>query len=391
MNYLAGPLTRTHIPALNKLAGAKAPIEESAAVPDGQPALEQAQAVPVAAAAATAKVSKSGGTETRPAVPTGVQEYFLPNNLTMVEAFKAAGQLAPAEASGQGILYKPVLVAQADIRYMQRKYNLDHEEKSTAIISDPDRRGMARWEEHLVEPINLRDLDNQTTPGARFDVLEAPLSDGKLIKSMESDFVDWLYRRSSVTIFANEELKLFAGPPVTEGEFRKQLSEASRESLEDEIKKLKTTFKKKFDAVNKKLKREQRELEEDKTEHAQRRMEELGTHFENIFMGKSSSRRRVSSSLSKRRMTAQAKADIEESEDAIEQLMLEMDALKEEMELAVDEVEEQWAEVAGQVDEINVTPYKKDILVEVFGVAWMPYHQVDVGGKLLEVPGYSGQ
>jgi hypothetical protein len=391
MNYLAGPLTRTHIPALNKLAGAKAPIEESAAVSDGQPALEQAQAVPVAAAAATAKVSKSGGTETRPAVPTGVQEYFLPNNLTMVEAFKAAGQLAPAEASGQGILYKPVLVAQADIRYMQRKYNLDHEEKSTAIISDPDRRGMARWEEHLVEPINLRDLDNQTTPGARFDVLEAPLSDGKLIKSMESDFVDWLYRRSSVTIFANEELKLFAGPPVTEGEFRKQLSEASRESLDDEIKKLKTTFKKKFDAVNKKLKREQRELEEDKTEHAQRRMEELGTHFENIFMGKSSSRRRVSSSLSKRRMTAQAKADIEESEDAIEQLMLEMDALKEEMELAVDEVEEQWAEVAGQVDEINVTPYKKDILVEVFGVAWMPYHQVDVGGKLLEVPGYSGQ
>ena len=89
-------------------------------------------------------------------------------------------------------------------------------------------------------------------------------------------------------------------------------------------------------------------------------------------------------------MTAQAKADIEESEDAIEQLMLEIESLKEEMELVVDEVEEQWAEVAGQVDEINVTPYKKDILVEVFGVAWMPYHQVDVGGKLIEVPGYSG-
>lgn len=388
MNYLAGPLTRTHIPDLNKLAGATAPSELPTPASTETSTAVPAQAVP--AAAVTVKDSQTSGTETRPAVPTGVQEYFLPNNLTLGEAFRAAGQPTPTEASGQGMLYKPVLLAQADIRYMQRKYDLDHEEKCTAIIHEPDRRGMARWEEHLVEPFDPRELPLQPSPGARFDVLEAPLTEAKLIKSMETDFVDWIYRRSSVTVFANEELDLFYGPPTTEGEFRKKLSEAAREQLEEEIKKLKTTYKKKFDALNKKLKREQRELEEDKTEHAQRRMEELGTHFENIFMSRSTSRRRVSSSLSKRRMTAQAKADIEESEDAIEQMELEITSLREEMELAVDEVEEKWEELAGQVEEISVTPYKKDILVEVFGVAWMPFHRVDVGGKLIELPGYAG-
>jgi hypothetical protein len=386
MNYLAGPLTRTHIPALNKLAGVTVPAEAPAPASVEQPAAAPAQAAPAAAAPV---VSESSGTETRPAVPASVQEYFLPNNLTLGEAFQAAGQATPAEASGLGIIYKPVVVAQADIRYMQRKYDLDHEEKCTAIIHEPDRRGMARWEEHLVEAFDPRSLPTQPSPGARFDVLEAPLTESKLIKSMETDFVDWIYRRSSVTVFASEELDLFVGPPATEGEFRKKLSEAAREQLEEDIKKLKTTYKKKFDALNKKLKREQRELEEDKTEHAQRRMEELGTHFENIFMSKSASRRRVSSSLSKRRMTAQAKADIEESEDAIEQMELEITALQEEMELAVDEVEEKWEELAGQVDEISVTPYKKDILVEVFGVAWMPYHRVDVSGKVVELPGFS--
>ena len=204
MNYLAGPLTRTHIPALNKLAGASIEIFASPADTSRQPA-----STPVAAAAAAQpKTSKSSGTETRPAVPTGAAEYFLPNNLTLAEAFKNAEQLSPADAESKGLIYKPVMVAQADVRYMQRKYNLDHEEKVTALITDPDRRGMARWEEHLVEPIDPRELPTKPSAGAHFDALEAPLSDGKLIKTMETDFVDWIYRRSSVSVFSNQELKL---------------------------------------------------------------------------------------------------------------------------------------------------------------------------------------
>lgn len=388
MNYLAGPLTRNQIPALNQLAGTEASAAVSPSKAEQLP-LDQAQPVPVAAAAVEADEVELVGTETRPAVPTGVAEYFLPNNLTLVEAFKAAGQPIPPEASGQGLIYKPVLFAQADIRYLQRKYNLDHEDKRAALIAEPDPRGVARWEEYPTAPLDPRQLENQPAPGARFDVLEAPLSQDKVIKSMETDFVDWLYRRSEVTVFANDKLKLYAGPPTTEGEFRKQLSEAARDGRDDDIKKLETTYKKKFNTLKSKLKREQRELEEDKTEHAQRRMEELGTHFENLFGGKSYGRRRVSSSLTKRRLTAQAKADIEESEDAIEQLELEIEILREEMELAIDEVEEQWAEIAAQVDEISVTPYKKDILVEIFGVAWMPYHRVDVGGRVIELPAFS--
>ena len=385
MNYLAGPLTRTHIPALNKLAGASIETFTSAADTARQPASKPA----AAAAGAHPKTSKSSGSETRPAVPTGAAEYFLPNNLTLAEAFKNAEQLAPADAESKGLIYKPVMVAQADVRYMQRKYNLDHEEKVTALITDPDRRGMARWEEHLVEPIDPRELPTKPASGAHFDVLEAPLSDGKLIKSMETDFVDWIYRRSSVSVFSNPELKLYAGSPTTEGEFRKMISEAAREGRDADLKKLQATYKKKLAAIDTKLKREQRELAEDKTEVAQRTMEELGTHFENIFMSKSTSRRRVSSSLSKRRMTAQAKADVEESIDAISQLEKEMEDIRGDMELAIDDIEDKWEEIASQVDQISVTPYKKDILIEIFGVAWLPYHQVEAGGKLIEIPGFS--
>ena len=88
-------------------------------------------------------------------------------------------------------------------------------------------------------------------------------------------------------------------------------------------------------------------------------------------------------------MTSQAKSDIGESEDVIEELEDQFEALAEEMELAIDEVEEKWSEIASEIEEISVNPLKKDIIIELFGVAWMPYHIVDVEGQTIELPGFS--
>ncbi len=392
MNYLAGPLTRNQIPALNQLAGAVAQTGPShtrprQTAPTEPTPLDEAQPVVVTAVPQNSTPDKAG-TQTRPALPTGIAEYFLPNNLTLAAAFKAAGQAIPQGTTGKGLLYKPVLIAQADIRYMQHKYNLDYEQKCTALVAKPDPRGVVRWEETLSAAIDPAALDNPA-PNAVYAGLEAPFSDGRIIKGLESDFVDWVYRRMTITVYSNEDLKLYAGPPTTAGEFRKRVTEAAREGRDEELDKLKNSYKKKFDALQKKLDREKRELEDDRSEVAQRRMEELGTHFENLFGGKAYGRRRISSSLSKRRMTQQAKDDVEESLDTIEELERDIKNLTEEMEDAVDDLEDKWGEIASGVAEFPVSPYKKDILVEVFGVAWMPYHLAEAGGKVIELPGYT--
>ncbi|MCB2178444.1 DUF87 domain-containing protein [bacterium] len=392
MNYLAGPLTRAQIPALNHLAGAK-PLSQPLLTTGGaepEP-LDEVQPVPVQPISKERNFPTPEGTLTRPSVPAGIAEYFLPNNLTMPEAFKAAGKPIPAQALGQGIRYKPVLLVQADIRYLQRKYNLDYEEKRTALVTDPDPRGMVRWEEYLASPVDPRQLEDTPFNGARFDVLEAPFTDSRTFKAFESDFVDWVYRRTEVTVYANEALKLYAGPETSEGAFRKLASDQARKNLEEERQETKVKFDKKLDALQKKLNHEKRELEDDRAEHSQRKMEELSTHFENLFGGKAYGRRRISSSLSKRRMTQKAKADMEESLDMIEEIEEDIEQLTAEAEDAIDELEEKWAQIARQITEIPVAPYKKDILVEVFGVAWMPYHLVEVDKEIIELPGYAGE
>ena len=37
---------------------------------------------------------------------------------------------------------------------------------------------------------------------------------------------------------------------------------------------------------------------------------------------------------------------------------------------------------------MSIQPYKKDVVVDLFGIAWMPYHVVDIDGRALEVPAF---
>ena len=92
--------------------------------------------------------------------------------------------------------------------------------------------------------------------------------------------------------------------------------------------------------------------------------------------------------MTKRRMTSKAKADIEESKESIAAFSKDLSLLEEEMEGTIDEIEERWAKAATEIEEKVFTPYKKDVLIERFGVAWVPFLQLEVDGERLELPGF---
>ncbi len=409
MNYMAGPLTRAQIPALNQLAraglstpdaaGSGAPVTAAPAQPvqpvqqPSQPDLSSFQPVPVS----TSQPSSSGqpaqpaeiGQTTRPALPGAVAEYFLPNNLTFTQAFKAAGRTYPPEARSLGLVYHPVILAQASVRFLNRKYNLDYELHKVALVPDPDRRGMVRWENYSAVPVNPDNLDKAPDPQARFSTLEAPFSESKTISAMEKDFLDWVYRTAGLSVRANETLKVYAGPEISAAEFRRLCTEAAREKRDEEVSKVTDSFDRQLESLKSRQAREERELAEDETELSQRKMEELGTHAENLlslFSGRRS--RRISTSLSKRRLTEKAKADVEESVDAIADYKKQIAALEKKKAQELEAVNDRWGEIVNQIEEIPVAPYKKDILLDLFGVAWMPYHMIQVEGEKFELPGY---
>lgn len=174
MNFLAGPLTRAQIPALNKLVGAEAPVE---AAPPEVPTTTAAQAeraavapVPVPPAAAVSSPAPAAGrpieagSQTRPSVPAGIPEYFLPANLSVPRAIAAAGKSLPEEAMMTGILYRPVLLASAQVRYLDRRYSLDMQQVRSALVLTPDRRGVIRWDDFVAPLPDEKTMDPGPAP-----------------------------------------------------------------------------------------------------------------------------------------------------------------------------------------------------------------------------------
>ncbi len=377
MNYLTGPLTRVQIPALNALAGAGKYTSSA----------ETAGFQPAEAPNKRSATKTEGLTSTRPNVPSGIDEYYFPNRLSFFKAVEKAGISVPQDTGFQ-VIYKPALVAQAAVRFLKRNYNLDYDLFTTALVREPDRTGRIRWDDWSTEPIDIDALEPAARSEARFQDLTAPLTEGSKIKELETDFKDWIYHSVTLTVRSNEELEVFAGPQVSQGDFRRMCAEAAKSALEVEKDKVESSFEKKLDTIKDRLMREQRELDEDEAELSQRKLEEVGTHAENLISLLAGRQRRMTTSLTKRRMTSQAKADVKESLDAIEQYKKEIEELERERRQSLEEVEDKWQEILENTIEIPVTPYKKDILIELFGVAWIPYYLYDDNGRKVELAAY---
>lgn len=292
-------------------------------------------------------------------------------------------------AEAAGLLYRPVLLAQAGVHFLNRKYNLDYEARHTAIAPELDRRGLVRWDDFTAAAIDPRLLENRPNPEARFAPLEGALADAKFLKTLAADFTDYVYRSMKVMVKANEGLPLYAAPNVAEADFRKQCIAAAVIKRDAEATKTIGAIDKKLQGLYSKLTREQRELKEDEMQLEHRKREEMGTHAENILGIFGAGRHhRMTTSLTKRRLTEQAKADVAASEEEIEELNRQIAALLEERQQTIDQITARWTDIANSASEIPVTPFKKDVAAELFGIAWFPYHLIQVEGKVYQLPAF---
>jgi hypothetical protein len=375
MNYLAGPMTRTQIPALNALAGAG--ISEVHPNPRSAANEPKTQPVKSATSAAETVITQS---VMKPVLPSGIVDYHLPNNLTLQNAAQKANVSLSSGSKMVAIEYQPRLIAQAEIRYLDRKYDVQTMQKKSVLVEDETGR-MIRWDDHLTKPIDQNEIVQFSLPETSYQQLPVWMADPKTIKLLESDFLDWVYRTDTLTIRTCPSLKIFANAEVSDQEFKTQIDQAIKDQLNLEIEKTKTTFDKKITALEQKLEKEKREAESAKDRLGQRRMEEVGTHGEVLLAFLSNRKKSISSSLTKRRMTSQAKDKLEKEERDVEIAIENLNSIQNEMDLTIAQIEKEWASKASEIEEIAITPLKKNIFIELFGVAWVPYYIVEMDGR----------
>ncbi|MBI5951059.1 MAG: DUF853 family protein [Chloroflexi bacterium] len=409
MNFLAGPMTRTHIPSLNQLVGAgesapvPAPVSRKASTP--KPSVEAFQPIPVSSSLSEVEVAQpapsrqssvvnrqSDGSLTKPTLPAGIREYFLPQNYSLPEAFQSVKKPMPSQAMIQGVMYRPTLLAAAQVRLLDRKYGVDSEVTKATLVDALDRRGVVRWDDFPYAGPSLDKVENMPVAGARFSSMESPLNDSKMMTALQKDFTDWLFRNTEVTARANVRLKVFGGPDVSQAEFMKACSDAAREGRDAELEKKASAIDKKIKSVEDKLIKEERELRQDQEDLRNRNIETGLSGVETVasFLGLGR-KKSLSTSVSKYRMAQNAKEDVQESEDAITQYKRELADLQRQREEIESVVNDSWGSVVNEISEVSIKPKKTDIYVNLFGVAWKPYYIVQAGDETIELPAFGAE
>jgi hypothetical protein len=255
------------------------------------------------------------------------------------------------------------------------------------LLSGEEDIGGRDWSEGKVD-LEEQDLLRGPEREAYFSELPPDLGGARSLSSFKKEFEDYLYYNSSISISYHPTLKLYANLDESEEAFERRCRLAVEKARDAELEKLRDKYEAKIDRIEDKIEREERELEEDKTDYSARKQEELLSGVESViglFGGRRSSRR-LSTASRKRRMTRQAKADIKESEDAIEDLEADLAELKEEARQDVEEVKEKWAEELGRIEQEEVRPRRADVQVDIFALAWLPRWEVEFAGQTLALP-----
>ncbi|MHC1739574.1 MAG: ATP-binding protein [Anaerolineaceae bacterium] len=385
LNYLAGPLTRTQLPALNELAGAINRSSSSGASKSSADLTTEdqiSQQPPIRANAA----ATGGVVSSRPAVPGAISEYFFPVNVSTSEAISSANLTFTSNAAD--LVYRPAVFAQADVRYASRQYNLDMSRKVAAFVEDPG-NGLIHWENMTITPVDPTKLASQPQPNAAYHIVPNWLSDQARVTAMGKDFLDWVFRSATIKIKANNLLKVYAGPEVSQDAFKMQCSQAIQSAMQVDVDKVNQTYDTKITALQNKIEAQTMDVKAAGNSVSQRTMEEVATGGALVLSLLSGRKRSLSSSVSKVRMTQAAKDKLEKEKLDLQNLQEQLQQLQAARNAALKSLNDKWSTQAGLVTEIPLTPTKSSIFSDVFGVAWMPYYIVKVNGQTNELPAYT--
>jgi len=327
----------------------------------------------------------------------------LPRRLSFAKALDASGYNAPSNSQPLGIVYQPALLAQTEVRFADRSGNAENQ-RFCALVRQLERNRML-WEDWEGNPLEPRDLESRPEPDFLFAQLPATLSDAKLLKTLSGDYVEYVFRSASLTVYGNTALKLNSTPGEsklnsTPGESRTEFEKRCEDEAERQeklaVKKVEAAYATKLNRLKDKLKAEERELERDKAELNSRRMEEMSKGAETLMNiagaflggGRRSVGSKISSSMTKRRQTSEAAADVTESEQEIADLQKQIEDLQSDLQEELEDLDAKWNETAKEIDEKSLSPRKSDVALDLFGVVWQPHWALQVNGELVTVSAY---
>ncbi|NWG08456.1 MAG: DUF87 domain-containing protein [Chloroflexi bacterium] len=358
LSYLRGPLTRDQIKVLMDPYRGDASTTKPAAAP-----------VSTATAAAVTISAAPSVSASQPALPPGIQAFFLPVR----------------GSSGKTLVYQPKVIGAAKINFADAKTRVSTTQSKVYLTPVTDDAIPVTWDGAEEISIPATDLEKSAQGGAQFSNLPSAASQAKNYAAWNKDFANWLYGSQSINLFQSPSLKLVSQPGEDERDFRIRAGQVAREKRDELVEALRKKYAPKMATLQERLRKAQAAVEKQK-EQAQQAKLQTALSFGSTLLGAFTGRKSLSGTINKA-TTAARKAgrameeggDVSRANETVEAIQQQLADLDAQLKSETDALAEKVDPLTESLETISVKPKKTDITVQLVSLAWAPYWQDEQG------------
>jgi hypothetical protein len=356
LSYLRGPLTGPEIARL--MASRKAsPVAAASTVPPA--------AAGVGAAMPGAPVASSSAAPGRPAVGTGISEYFL----------------TPDKGAGH-VLYKPMIAGFAKLHFVDARLALDERQTAGWLAPLDDGGGNASWEDSARDPQLKARLASAPAAEAEYAELPAPALRAASYAGWGKSLQSYLYETARAAVHYADAFKAASKPGESEGDFRARLTLLAREKRDAAVAALRQKWAAKLLQLQDQIRRAEDRRERERQQLNQSRMQtavNVGTTILGALFGRktisATSIGRAGSAARSASRWGHESQDVARAEESIEVLRQRLADTQKQVEAEVAQLESTLDAGSIALRAVEVPARKSDIAVGEVALVWVPWRK----------------
>jgi hypothetical protein len=355
LSYLRGPLARPEIKRL--MDGRRASVAPA-------PAADAREAPPRPAPAPRVAPPPAG---TAPAMVSG-EQLFAP--------------VRPPAPDSATLVYTPMVLATATVRYTDAKLKLDVALEIGAVAPLTGETASVDWTTSVEPDWGLTDLGRAPASGASLAPLPKAATRAKTVDTWRKAFASWIYTARRLDLWRCEPLGMASRPGETEGDFRARLQIALRERRDAAIDALRRKYTPKLETLRERLGRAQQTVAREHQEATQQKVETAisfgATVLDALFGRKAVSRSTIGGASRTARGVGRSMRQAEDVAHAGETLsatQAQIQALEEQFQQEIAALE---SAGAAPLEPVSIAPKKTQIAVQAVALVWVPHRQDDL-------------
>lgn len=335
-----------------------------------------------------------GFSRTMPVTSSSIYQFYIPTEYTVEQAIQYWEQWNRQPAvqveTKRRLLYRPALLAQMVVLFNHKQTNSNQTYYYAFVVPNLPRVPLLNWADYQSEPFDPHALDPNPFAEAYYADIPSGLSTGTGFKDLQSNLTDWLALNCYLTVYYNPVLKLYSSLYEAQRDFVAKVQAVCRQERDKEVDQVAARFDTKLAQMEAKANTIQARREQKIDELSARKQEEMLSAGESLLgMVKGRSERVLSRATRLRRYANTTEDRLGVYDQQYENIARQYEATQAELEQSLQAVQDKWVNVVQQNQEVRVTPLKKDITPQLFGIGWVPYWDVSINGTAVILPASS--